>query len=140
MKVFGYVVASIVGLIASVVLVILIIWGPMWLSMAACDRDGIALHRPVMHTGYFGEGCFVQAPDGTWYKRNDCDDKKWFELTGACGRCGNQGGDCICTADEPCDCGPHEPRTWPIDCWACKGTGKQDPIPARALSKEGKEG
>jgi hypothetical protein len=59
---------------------------------------------------------------------NSATDREWFEKTGNCGHCGQLGGDCICTPDDPCGCGPHEPRTWPVKCYTCDGTGMQDPI------------
>lgn len=54
-------------------------------------------------------------------------DREWFDLTGCCGHCGSSDHDCVCTDDDPCGCGPHEPRTWPIPCYACLGSGVQEP-------------
>jgi hypothetical protein len=61
-------------------------------------------------------------------------DREWFEKTGCCGHCGNLAEDCVCTDDDPCECGPHlERRTWPRDCGWCDGTGKVKPV-KRAVS------
>lgn len=66
--------------------------------------------------------------DELWSIANSVTDREWFERTGNCGHCGQLGGDCTCTPDDPCGCGPHEPRTWPVKCYACDGSGMQDPI------------
>jgi hypothetical protein len=65
-------------------------------------------------------------------------DREWFERTGCCGHCGNPAEDCLCTDDDPCQCGPHpERRTWPRDCGWCKGTGKVEPVLRASTSGDG---
>lgn len=54
-------------------------------------------------------------------------DQEWFRKTGNCGHCGVVASHCICSDDDPCQCGPHEPSAWPLPCWACHGAGTQDP-------------
>lgn len=77
----------------------------------ALDPDGMAEHVEQWQVASYGS------------------DREWFDLTGNCGHCGNYAEDCLCTDDDPCECGPHlEKRTWPRDCGWCKGTGKVEPV------------
>lgn len=69
--------------------------------------------------------------DETWLAAQGTD-REWFDRTGNCGHCGNLAEDCSCTPADPCDCGPHEPRTWPKTCYRCAGTGMVDPVKGRA--------
>ena len=60
-------------------------------------------------------------------------DQEWFDRTGNCGHCGNVAEDCVCTVDDPCQCGPHpDARTWPRPCGWCEGTGIVEPVRRRA--------
>ena len=58
-----------------------------------------------------------------WRLGSQATDREWFKRTGRCGHCGNLAGYCVCTEDDPCGCGPHEPATEPLRCGWCRGTG-----------------
>lgn len=90
------------------------------LASEALDPAGWAEHEHVWKVSSYGT------------------DREWFELTGNCGHCGMAAEDCACTDDDPCQCGPHpERRTWPRDCFNCKGTGKIEPTRRAALAPVG---
>lgn len=75
----------------------------------------------------------TQETDDTWLAASGTD-REWFDRTGNCGHCGNVAEDCVCTDDDPCGCGPHEPRTWPKVCYRCDGTGQVNPVKGRGVA------